>query len=135
MIQVWDGTQVARAAGSWSLTAASSNDRERRDRVRATLVELMSAALQFAHAGLRVTLTADADVLALAADWQLAKAGVVLQARTPGTLPSLKLVSPDGKIIGEWKDPGCVELGSALNEHIGKSNFAFLLFEDVRATD
>lgn len=135
MIQVWDGTQVARAAGSWSLTATSFNDRVRRDRVRATLVQLMSASLQFGHAGLRVTLTADADVLALAADWQLPKAGVVLQARTPGTPPSFKLVSPGGKVVEEWKDPSCVELGSALNAHIGKPNFAFLPFEDVRATD
>jgi Right handed beta helix region len=134
-IQVLDGPRVARAAGTWSLTATVSNDRDGRDRMRASLVQLMSAALQFGHVGLRVTLTGDADVLALAADWRLPEAGVVLQGRAPDTLPSLKLVSPGGEIIGEWKDPGCVELGSALNEHLGRPNFAFLSFEDVRATD
>jgi Right handed beta helix region len=134
-VQVWDGTQVVRAAGPWSLTATVSDDREARDRVRATLVRLVSAALQFGHAGLRVALTGDADVLALAADWQLPEAGVVLQARAPDALPSLKLISPGGETVEEWKYPGCVELGTALNEHLGRPNFAFLPFEDVRATD
>lgn len=134
-IEVLDGTQFVRAAGTWSLTATVSDDRNGRDRSRATLVQLMSAALQFGHADLRVTLTGDADALALAADWQLPEAGVVLQARAPGALLSLKLISPGGETVGEWKNPGCVELGSALNEHLGRPNFAFLPFEDVRATD
>jgi Right handed beta helix region len=134
-IQILEGTEVALVAGSWSLTATVSNDARARDHVRATLVQLMSAAVQFGHAGLRVTLIGDADVLALAADWQLAEEGVVLQGGAPGALPSVKLISPDGEVMGEWKDPGCVELGSALNEHLGRPNFAFLPFEDVRATD
>jgi hypothetical protein len=134
-IQVWNGPQVSRAAGTWSLVTTDSSDSGGRDRMRTTLVQLMSASLQFGHAGLRVTLAGDADVLALATDWQLPEAGVVLQARAPGTPPSLKLISPAGEIIREWNNPGCVELGSALNEHLGRPNFAFLPFEDVRATD
>jgi Right handed beta helix region len=134
-IQVWTGVKLARVEGTWSLTATTSDDEPERNRVRATFVQLMSAALQFGHAGLRVTLAGDADVLLLAADWQLPEAGVVLQARTPGTAPSVKLISPNGKAVEEWKYPGCVDLGSALNEHLGRPNFAFLPFEDVRATD
>jgi hypothetical protein len=134
-IQVWNGPQVSRAAGTWSLVTTDSSDSGGRDRMRTTLVQLMSASLQFGHAGLRVTLAGDADVLALATDWQLPEAGVVLQARAPGTPPSLKLISPADEIIREWNNPGCVELGSALNEHLGRPNFAFLPFEDVRATD
>ncbi|WP_158788793.1 right-handed parallel beta-helix repeat-containing protein [Granulicella sp. L46] len=134
-IQVWNGPQVSRAAGTWSLVTTDSSDSGGRDRMRTTLVQLMSASLQFGHAGLRVTLAGDADVLALATDWQLPEAGVVLQARAPGTPPSLKLISPADEIIREWNNPGCVELGSALNEHLGRPNFAFLPFEYVRATD
>jgi len=134
-IQIWNETQVVRAPGAWSLTATDSDDMGERERVRAQFVQLMSAALQFGHAGLRVTLAGDAVVLALATDWQLPQAGVALQARTPDTQLSLKLVSPGGEIVGQWNDPGCVDLGSALNEHLGTPNFAFLPFEDVRATD
>ncbi len=134
-LQVWDGPQVVRAPGTWSLAATASNDSGERDHLRATLVQLMSAALQFGHAGLRVSLTGNANVLSLAADWQLPAAGVVLQASTQATPPSLKLTSPGGEIIGDWSNPGCVELGQALNEHLGSPTFAFLPFEEVRATD
>jgi len=130
-----DRKQIRQVAGTWSLTATVSVDALERNRVRATLVQLASAALQFGHAGLLVTLTGNTEVLALAADWQLPQAGVVLKTQTPDMPPSLKLISPGGQIVGQWKDPSCVELGSALNEHLGTPNFAFLPFEDVRATD
>jgi len=134
-MQVWDGGPVHRVGGTWVLTATASSDAGARDSVRATLVQLMSAALQFEHAGLRVTLAGDADVLALATDWQLPEAGVVLQTQAPSAQPSLKIISPAGEVVGDWKTPGCVELGAALNEYLGAPNFAFLPFEDVRATD
>jgi hypothetical protein len=135
-VRAWDGAAIPRMTGTWSLTAIASDDGRKRDEVRSMLVRLTSAALQFGHAGLRVTLAGNRDVLALAADWQLPEAGVVLQARDAGAQPSLKLVSPDGKIVGEWHaGPGCVEIGSSLSDHLGAPNFAFLSFEDVRATD
>jgi hypothetical protein len=130
-----DRKQIRQVAGTWSLTATVSVDARERNRVRSTFVQLMSAARQFGHAGLLVTLTGNAEVLAWAADWQLPQAGVVLKTQTPDMPPSLKLISPGGQIVGQWKDPSCVELGSALNEHLGTPNFAFLPFEDVRATD
>jgi len=91
--------------------------------------------MQFGHAGLRVTLTGDNDVLALASDWQIPAADIAVQAAVPGISPSLKLISPAGEIVNEWHEyPGCVELGAALRNHL-EPNFSFLPFEDVRATD
>jgi hypothetical protein len=91
--------------------------------------------MQFGHAGLRITLTGDNNALALASDWQFPATVVAFRSAVPRISPSLKLASPTGEILREWHThPGCVELGSALRDHL-TPNFAFLPFEDVRATD
>jgi len=125
-----------RALSTWSLIANVPYDSSERDRQRAIFVQLLSAALQFGHAGLRVTLVGNPDALALAADWQLSAAGIVVKAQAPGAKPFVKLISPAGDVVREWHNyPGPVDLGSALHGHLGAPNFSFLPFEDVRATD
>jgi len=134
-IKFWNAQAIPRTVETWSLSSNVSSNGHDRDTVRATFVELISAAMQFGHAGLRVTLTGDNDVLALASDWQIPAADIAVQAAVPGISPSLKLISPAGEIVNEWHEyPGCVELGAALRNHL-EPNFSFLPFEDVRATD
>jgi hypothetical protein len=49
---------------------------------------------------------------------------------------SLRLVSPSGKAVREWKAyPGPVDLGLALRQCIGAPNFSHLGFESLHATD
>ena len=125
-----------RVPATWSLVASGSDDSSDRDLLRAMMVQLISAALQFGHAGLRVTLTGNPDALALAADWQLSSAGIAFETQAPGTQPIVNLISPSGEIVREWHNyPGPVDLGSALSDHLGAPDYAFLPFEDVRATD
>jgi len=125
-----------RVPATWSLVASGSDDSSDRDLLRAMMVQLISAALQFGHAGLRVTLTGNPDALALAADWQLSSAGIAFETQAPGTQPIVNLISPSGEIVREWHNyPGPVDLGSALSGHLGAPDYAFLPFEDVRATD
>jgi hypothetical protein len=126
----------ASESASWSLVATAPS-LDSVYAVRGMLVQLLSAARQFSHAGLRVTLNGDAHVIALATDWNLPAAGVTLESRSEqvGGL-SIKLVSPTGDIVSEWQNyPGPVDLGAALRDHVGAPNFAFLPFEEVRATD
>jgi hypothetical protein len=143
MLQTAEGPAVVSSLGpgapAWSLIARAPYYGSERDTLRALLVQLLSAALQFGHTGLRVTLEGDTDVLALAADWQLPAAGVAVTAQAPvGQPPAnlVSLVSPGGEVAHEWNNyPGPVDLGTALSDHLGAPNFSFLPFEDVRATD
>jgi hypothetical protein len=123
--------------GAWQLVATISSGTPD-DLQRTTLVELESAALQYSHTGLAVTLLYDPDVLALARDWALPEDGVLVKSQpaTTGDDFSLKLIAPGGAIVREWRAyPGPVELGLALRQHVGRPNFSFLPFENVRATD
>jgi len=134
-IRSWNAPRSARTAGAWVLSANVSGDPGERDRARSTFVQLMSAVLQFGHAGLRVSLAGNPEVLALAADWRLAEAGVELHTQAAGAALGVRLLSTTGATVDDWKSPGCVDLGSALIEKVGPPNFAFLPFEDLRATD
>jgi hypothetical protein len=138
-LRIAEDSEHSSESGSWQLVATiSPRPSDVEEFPRATLVELDSAALQYGHTGLAVTLLCGPGLAALARDWSLPDAGVLvkLQSTNAGDGFSLKLIAPDGTIIREWKAyPGPVELGLALRQHVGRPNFSFLPFENVRATD
>jgi hypothetical protein len=128
------------AAGSWQLIAsfpAALLQDERSELLRGTLVELKSAALQFGHSGLKVTLASAARAEQIVEDWQLRQDGIEMDVQPAGKVSgfSLKLISPAGKVVREWRSyPGPTGLGLELQRHLGAPNFSHLGFENVRAT-
>ena len=131
--------QTSTTEKKWSLivTAATSSG-STDDSLRGTMIQLISAALQFGHEGLQTKLLTNVDTGYFQTDWRLQADGIHIEHPAPGAALdfSVKLVSPTGAVIREWhRYPGPVDLGSALRENLGAPNFAFLPFEDVRATD
>jgi hypothetical protein len=126
-------------SGAWQLVATVPSRSSGADELqRAMLVELESAALQYSHAGLTVTLLCDSGLASLARDWSLANDGVLAKLDITNTKDdfSVRLIAPNGAVVREWRAyPGPVELGLALRQHVGRPNFSFLPFENVRATD
>ena len=126
-------------SGAWQLVATvPSRSSDADDLQRAMLVELESAALQYSHAGLTVTLVCDSGLASLARDWSLANDGVLAKLDITNTKDdfSVRVIASNGAVVREWRAyPGPVELGLALRQHVGRPNFSFLPFENVRATD
>ena len=131
------GIRTTREPG-WTLVAsvpAGSLRHGGDDLLRATIVALKSAALQFSHAGLKVELASDGDLTTIAGDWSLAADGVIC-SKKPVSKYSLALVSPQHKIVRAWPNcPGPVEVGLALRKHAGPPVFGWLTMEKVQATD
>jgi Right handed beta helix region len=133
-------TETKHARG-WQLVASvpmsmlgSGGDPE----LRGVLVNLNSAALQFGHAGLRVTVASDGDMSDLAGVWLGDEAGLefVHAADSNHHELSLKLRSPAGEVVQEWKGyVGPVALGWALRKACGRPAYGRLTFETVPATD
>jgi hypothetical protein len=108
------------------------------DRMRGMLVVLKSAALQFAHAGLKTILAGDPATEDIARDWSLLENGVTFDMMPPekNSQFSVKLISPSGEVVHEWVEyPSPVELGLELRQRLGLPDFGYLKFESVRATD
>jgi hypothetical protein len=106
--------------------------------LRGTLVQLKSAALQSGHAGLEVKVIFGGDGGTLVRDWSLLEDGITVDTTNTETVAdfSVRLVSPEGQIIHDWKTyPGPVDLGLALRQNVGRPEFSHLHFENVRATD
>jgi hypothetical protein len=107
------------------------------DDLRGMLVELRSAALQFGHCGLKVTI-GGSSLATVAEDLLLQSDGVSLDTKPGSSVSpfSLRLVSPLGKIIREWRAyPSPVDLGLALRQNLGPPDYSQLSIEDVRAKD
>jgi hypothetical protein len=125
-----------RTAG-WRLVASVPSSMLRDgldDRVRALLVLLKSAASQFGHAGLQVSLVTDGDVSVLADDWSLAADGITIETHSAAPEFSLALISPQHQAAQEWHDtPGPVEIGLRLRQTVGPPNFGYLDIEKVAA--
>jgi hypothetical protein len=127
------------APGPWRLVATLPSKSSGAGEVeRAMLIQLQSAALQFGHAGLAVSLSCKPPIAELAEDWSLPSSGVLIepQRKPADNKFSVKLIAPDGNVVHEWTTyPGPVDLGLALRQHVGEPNYSFLPLEDVRATD
>lgn len=125
--------------GAWRVVATLPSASPGVDEIdRATLIQLQSAALQFGHTGLAVTLICGPQITELAEDWLLPSAGVLIESETKSTDNkfSVKLIAPGGTVVHEWTTyPGPVDLGLALRQHVGEPVYSFLPLEDVRATD
>ena len=106
------------------------------DDLRGILVQLKSAALQFSHCGLKVTIGGP-SLAALAVDWSLQTDGVSFDKTIRSVQePSLRLVSPDGKVLRQWHTyPSPVDLGLSLRQNIGPPDYSHLSLEEVRAKD
>jgi len=106
--------------------------------LRGVLVNLNSAALQFGYAGLRVTVASDGDMSDLAGVWPADEIGIefVQAADSNHRELSLKLRSPAGEVVQEWKGyVGPVALGWALRKACGRPVYGRLTFETVPAAD
>jgi hypothetical protein len=106
--------------------------------LRGMLVNLKSAALQFGQMGLRTTIRSDADMTELSSDWLGGEVGMEFVHVPPLTDTdfSLKIISPLGQIVQEWKGYiGPATLGGALRSACGKPSYGRLTFEAVPATD
>jgi hypothetical protein len=105
------------------------------DNLRGTLVQLRSAALQFGHCGLKVTIGGQ-TLTTLAQDWSLLSDGISLDPKKNVGKFSLRLISPHGKIVREWNDyPPPTSLGLALRQNVGPPDYSRLPLEEVRARD
>jgi hypothetical protein len=103
---------------------------------RGTLVELKSAALQFGRAGLQVSVESDGDVATLTGDWQLERDGVEVKHIASVTAYSMKLISPEGKVVREWREyAGPVDLGLLLRQTVGPPVYGRLAMENMEAVD
>ena len=138
-LRIAGDSERSHGSGAWQLIAViPSRPSGAEGLQRAMLVELDSAALQYSHTGLAVTLLCDSGLAALARDWSLPDDGVLVKLHTSahGDDFSVQLIAPDGTIVREWEAyPGPVELGLALRQNVGRPDFSFLPFENVRATD
>jgi Right handed beta helix region len=106
--------------------------------LRGMLVNLKSATFQFAQAGLRTTINGDGDMADFASVWLDRDVGIefVRVAASTNLELSLKLISPTGEIVNEWKGyVGPVALGWALRKACGMPAYGRLTFEPVPATD
>jgi hypothetical protein len=127
------GMKLERSAG-WKLVAHVPASMLHDDRARALLVSLKSAALQFGHAGLQVSLTSDGDAGVLADDWSLSNDGIGVESRGVASVFSLALVSPQNETVKEWHDnPGPADLGLALRQTVGPPVFGYLDIDKVAA--
>ena len=126
---------VSSGGHNWRLEFDAPASAARNDDVRGMLVACRSAALQYGHNGLRVVASGDENIVRLAEDWGLAADGVNVET-VPTQAFSVRLISPEGKIVRQWTShPGPVELGLTLRQTVGRPNFSFLPMEIVRATD
>jgi hypothetical protein len=127
------GLTATRTPG-WRLVAHVAAMTPLDDRMRALLVSLKSAAMQFGHAGLEVSL--EGNVPAMAEDWALEADGIAVDTRSGNGAFSLELISPQDKVVHHWQEvPGPVELGLALRQTVGPPVFGHLDIEKVPATD
>jgi len=127
------GMKLERSAG-WKLVAHVPASMLHDDRGRALLVSLKSAALQFGHAGLQVSLVSDGDASVPAGDWSLTEDGIRVEPRGETSAFSLALVSPQHETVKEWHDnPGSVDLGLALRQTVGPPVFGYLDIDKVAA--
>jgi Right handed beta helix region len=128
---------VARARG-WRLIAVAPSHAENASRdLGGMFVNLKTAALEYGYGGLKVSLSGDADALALASDWGLSADGVVLtEVDSEREVAMLKLMSPAGKVVRVWTGAATpIELGMALRRSMGAPAYGRLKLEQVRATD
>ncbi len=122
----------------WRLIAeASADTKNGSSDLSGIFVNLKTAALEYGHGGLKVSLRGDADTLALASDWGLPADGVALtEVGRRRKASMLKLVSPTGKITRAWTGAAApIELGLALRQSLGAPSYGRLQLEQVRATD
>ena len=128
------GMKLGRTAG-WRLVAHLPPSMLRDgadDRVRALLVSLKSAALQFGHAGLQVSF--DGAPVQFTRDWLLAEDGIAIEARSETIAFSLALISPQHETVREWQEPpDPVDLGLALRQTVGPPVFGYLDIDKVAA--
>ena len=132
-LQPW----VARTSG-WRLIGVAPFHTEEASRDLAGMfINLKTAALEYGHGGLRVSLLGGADALELADDWGLPADGVALSTSLGiRESLSLKLVSPTGKVVQTWTGAvPPIELGLALRRSLGAPAYGRLNLEQVRATD
>jgi hypothetical protein len=119
-----------------TLTATPGAGGKDSDGFRAAVVAIKSAALQFGPLGLQVSVIADPERLALAADLIGADTGISLRPlrghRSEGLHIALR--SPSGKVSRAWqKCPGPADLGWTLWHNLGHPDFSRLGLEDVPA--
>ena len=122
----------------WQLIARLDSLGLKEDEKRSLLIQIESAALQFGHVGLRTAVHCEHSECPLASDWSLPKSGIILDpTRAPSSSQvALTLIAPDKSIVKTWiHPPSTTELGLLLRQKIGVPEFAFLPYEDVRATD
>jgi len=128
---------VASTPGWRLIAVATSHTADASHDLANLFVNLKTAALEYGHGGLKVSLSGDADVLTSARDWGLPADGVALA--TGGNARkafSLKLLSPAGKVVRAWTDAATpIELGMALRRSMGAPAYGRLKLEQVRATD
>jgi Right handed beta helix region len=127
-----NGWRLELSVPAWML------DEGKDDELRATLIQLKSAALQFGHCGLKVTIRGDTSMATLVKDWSLQADGIALDTRPTNDVSrfSIKLISPNRNVIRGWNVcPSPVDLGFALRQNVGPPDFSRLPFEQVRATD
>ncbi|HZL29000.1 MAG TPA: right-handed parallel beta-helix repeat-containing protein [Acidobacteriaceae bacterium] len=128
---------ITRTSGWRLIAVAPSHAGAAPHDLEGLLINLKTAALEYGHGGLKVSLSGDANVLLSARDWGLPAGGVALTAVDDAREAfSLKLVSPAGKVVQTWTAAAApIELGMALRRSIGAPAYGRLKFEQVRATD
>jgi hypothetical protein len=126
---------IATSSG-WRLASRSSAAAA--PTIDSLFVILKVAAVQYASAGLRVSIAGNADLLQAADDWSLPQQGVTtsLLTHTAGPPFALQLISPSARIVRSWTAPPTpTDLGLALRRFLGQPDYGHLGFEQIPATD